>query len=151
MADLDRLSMNLYHLLTQVFVLLDDADRRTLRRHDLSIRQFNALYHLDPDDGFSINDLSKRLICDKSNTTRLVERLKQEGLVIRQRDTEDRRFVSVRLTDAGVNLREQAVTTHQKSIKERFEVLSSEEQETLNVLLVRLRDGLQTQLNQNET
>lgn len=141
--------MTLYWLLTEVFILLDDIDRQTLREYNLSVPQFNALYHLNEKDGLSINDLTSRLICDKSNTTRLVDRLKQLGLVTRKRDTVDRRYVSVRLTEEGANLREGAITAHQDSVKNRIEILSTEEQQLLNKLLVRLRNGLHQQINQD--
>ncbi len=148
MTEMETTSMELYQLLTEVFVLLDDADRRALRQHKLSITQFNALYHLDTEQGMSINDLTTRLICDKSNTTRIVERLKKENLVIRRRDEVDRRYVSVRLTEDGAHLRQAALTTHQASVNTRFQTLSLEDQATLKQLLARLRDGLREQLNQ---
>lgn len=141
-------SMTLYRLLTEAFILLDDADRRTLRLHNLSIRQFNILYHLDQEQGMSINELSHHLLCDKSNTTRLVERMKQDGLVTREPDPKDRRYVSVRLTEKGARLREETVATHQRSVNKRFGTLSTEEQEALNQLLVRLRDGLREYIEQ---
>jgi DNA-binding MarR family transcriptional regulator len=139
-------SLDIYRLLTEIFVLLDDADRRILRQYDLSTRQFSLLYHLDRDQGSNINELSRDLLCDKSNTTRLVERMKQGGLVTRQRDANDRRYVSVNLTEEGARLREEAVVTHQASVSKRFEILSPEEQKALNDLLVRLRNDLREQL-----
>jgi DNA-binding MarR family transcriptional regulator len=139
---METTSTKLYHLLTEVFILLDDADRRTLTLHNLSIRQFNILYHLDQEQGLSINELSNHLLCDKSNTTRLVERMKQDGLVTREQDPNDRRYVSVRLTEEGMRLREKAMAAHQNNVDERFKTLSSQEQVKLNKLLVQLRDGL---------
>jgi DNA-binding MarR family transcriptional regulator len=145
---METTSKTLYRLLTEVFILLDDADRRALRSHNLSIRQFNILYHLDQEKGLSINELSHHLFCDKSNTTRLVERMKQDGLVTRERDTNDRRYVSVRLTDEGAQLSEEALAAHQRSINERFETLSETDQVELNQLLVRLRDSLREYIEQ---
>ncbi|MBN1992302.1 MAG: MarR family transcriptional regulator [Anaerolineae bacterium] len=145
---MESASITLYRLLTEVFILLDDADRRALRQHNLSIRQFNILYHLNQNQGMSINDLSRCLLCDKSNTTRLVERMKQEGLVTRERDTQDRRYVSVRLTETGVRLRESAIAAHQTSIEERFKTLLPTEQAALNQLLVHLRDSLREHISQ---
>lgn len=139
---METTSTNLYRLLTEVFILLDDADRRTLRLHNLSIRQFNILYHLNQGQGLSINELSNHLLCDKSNTTRLVERMKQDGLVTREQDPNDRRYVSVRLTEEGMRLRERAMASHQANVDERFKTLSSQEQVALNELLVQLRNGL---------
>ena len=145
---METTSKTLYRLLTEVFILLDDADRRALRLHNLSIRQFNILYHLDQEQGLSINELSHHLFCDKSNTTRLVERMKQDGLVTRERDTEDRRYVSVRLTEEGAQLSEEALATHQRSISERFDTLSETDQAELNQLLARLRDSLREYIGQ---
>lgn len=145
---METTSKTLYRLLTEVFILLDDADRRALHLHNLSIRQFNILYHLDQEQGLSINELSNHLFCDKSNTTRLVERMKQDGLVTRERDTKDRRYVSVRLTDEGAQLSEEALTTHQRSINERFDALSETDQAELNQLLIRLRDSLREYVEQ---
>ena len=68
--------------------------------------------------------------------------MKQEGLVTRERDPQDRRYVSVNLTEQGARLRERAVAAHQASVKARFKTLSAAEQKTLNQLLVRLRDSL---------
>jgi MarR family 2-MHQ and catechol resistance regulon transcriptional repressor len=142
--------MTLYRLLTEVFVLLDDADRRFLRQHHLSIRQFNVLYHLDQEQGLNINELSHYLLCDKSNTTRLIERMKQDDLVTRDPDPNDRRYVSVHLTEKGAQLGQEAITAHRVNINEQFSVLSPEEQSTLVTLLTCLRDGLHTRLNQPE-
>lgn len=146
-VETEAISVELYQLLTEVFHLLDDTERRILRQHNLSIAQFNALYHVDTKNGLSINDLTTRLICDKSNTTRIVDRLRNEDLVIRQRDKTDRRYVSVRLTEAGESLRQEALITLQASLRQRFAVLSSQEQTGLNQLLMRLRDSLREQLN----
>ena len=132
----------------QTVAVYSDADRRALRTHNLSIRQFNILYHLDQEQGLSINELSHHLFCDKSNTTRLVERMKQDGLVTRERDTEDRRYVSVRLTEEGAQLSEEALATHQRSINERFDTLSEADQAELNQLLARLRDSLREYIGQ---
>ena len=78
----------------------------------------------------------------------MVDRLKQLGLVTRKRDTVDRRYVSVRLTETGSTLREEAITAHQNSVKERIEILSPEDQQTLSQLLIHLRDGLRDKINQ---
>lgn len=139
-------SMPLYHLITEVFILLDDAERRTMQTHNLSLRQFNALSHLGNRDGMSINELSTRLLCDKSNATRIVENMKQEGLVTRHPNPADRRYVVVSLTEKGQALRNAAMVTQQKYVEDRLVIFSPEEQATLSQLLMRLRDNLKTHL-----
>lgn len=140
-------ALKLYQLLTEFFWLLDDGDRRALAPFDLSIPQYNALRHLSQDAGLSINQLSDHLLCDKSNATRLVERMKNEGLVDRQRSKDDRRFVEVSLTEAGAELRHEAVSAHEDSIYRRLGCLNPEEQDMLLTQLTKLRDHLRHMLN----
>lgn len=139
-------AMALYRLITEVFILLDDAERRTMQQHNLSLRQLNALVHLGNSDGLSINELSTHLLCDKSNATRIVEMMKQEGLVTRQPNPNDRRYVSVRLTEAGERLRNAAEATQRAYVEDRLKIFSPEEQQILSELLFRLRNNLKTHL-----
>ncbi len=139
-------AMALYRLITEVFILLDDAERRTMQQHNLSLRQLNALVHLGNSDGLSINELSTHLLCDKSNATRIVEMMKQEGLVTRQPNPNDRRYVSVRLTEAGKQLRDAAEATQRAYVEDRLKIFSPEEQQILSELLFRLRNNLKAHL-----
>lgn len=143
-------SMGLYHLLTEIFLLLDDGDSRMLRPYDLSIAQFNALRHLERCQGRTINELSHLLICDKSNATRLVDRLERGGLVVRQQDANDRRYVRVCLTEAGQRLRDDAVAAHRASVGERLAALSSAERAELDALLQRVRGNLRALLDRED-
>ena len=140
-------SFTLYQLLTEISLLLDDSDRRALDKHQLSLRQFYTLYHLHRSPHISINSLTEKLFCDKSNTTRVVERLKQDGLVYRQRDTSDRRFVSIGLTEQGTEVYKEAMETHHNSVNQRFEEFKPEEKELLEKLLTKLLGSLKSQLN----
>jgi len=141
----------IYNLISEVFVLLNDAEQRTLKAHNLSLRQFYALQHLRRKDGLSINDLSAHLLCDKSSATRIVEQLKQAGLVTRQQHPKDRRFVSIKLTDSGCQLQRQTSETHQRFIEKHLHHLSSVEQEALTNSLSHLRNNLQAHLKKSQT
>lgn len=140
----------IYNLISEVYVLLNDAERHTLKQHNLSLRQFYALQHLGRKDGLSINDLSERLLCDKSSATRIVEQLKQSGLVTRQQHAKDRRFVSVKLTDEGCHLQQQTSKTHQHFIEKHLVNFSPAEQESLTSLLTHLRNNLQSYLKASQ-
>src|SRR5579864_8641900 len=65
----------------------------TLRRTDLSENQFGALealLHLGP---LAQCDLGQKLLTSRPNVTAVVDQLESEGLVRRERSTEDRRSV----------------------------------------------------------
>ncbi|WEK60131.1 MAG: MarR family transcriptional regulator [Candidatus Microbacterium colombiense] len=57
----------------------------------------------------SLNDLAAELAVEPATASPLVKRLEAEGLIVRQRSTEDERRLDITLTDAGRALRERAL------------------------------------------
>ena len=76
-----------------------------LKPFGVSSQQFNILRILrGAKDWVSMNDI-KRLMVEKSpNTTRLCDKLIDKELAIRERSDEDRRVVSLKITDKGLAL-----------------------------------------------
>jgi DNA-binding MarR family transcriptional regulator len=80
------------------------------------------------------------MIDRSSNVSRLVEKLREQGLVVRTPSSEDRRMVVVTITDSGLEL----LDKFQKEVMSNEEGfpgtnLSEEEMQQLSVLLDRLR------------
>lgn len=107
----------IYQLLTKLFLLLDDCDRRFFARFGLSTRQFWALQHLDREQGCSMVELSRVLFTDKSNITGIIDRLEHLHLVSRTNDPSDRRIVLIRLTEEGVHMRDSLTDQHKVLIR----------------------------------
>lgn len=137
-----------YRMIHDIYVLLDDGDRRVLRSFNLSTSQFAVLLLLDAVQGWRLTDLSDRLLFDKSTITRIIDRLEQAALVRRIADPGDRRVQRVVLTADGLEQRNQARDAHERSLERRMAVLDAEEQRHLCILLAKLRDGLQSELVQ---
>jgi DNA-binding MarR family transcriptional regulator len=135
-----------YELIKEVFILLDDGDRRCLQPYDLTPTQFYALHWSNSAGGKTLGEVSDRLLCTRSNVTRVVDRLECRGLLIRERDSEDRRVVRVSLTPAGQQLYEEASQTHTRSILERISSLSEAERAALQELLGTLKGSLESRL-----
>ncbi len=57
----------------------------------------------------TLNDLAADLALEPATASPLVKRLEADGLVTRQRSSEDERRLEITLTDAGAALRERAV------------------------------------------
>ena len=77
---------------TRVHAVLPDS---------LTITQFGvleALHHIGP---LCQSELAEKLLRSGGNLTLVVDNLEKAGLVLRERDPADRRFVVVRLTDKG--------------------------------------------------
>ncbi len=69
--------------------------------------QSHILYEIKRAHHLSVNELAERLGLDNSTTSRHVHGLVEKGLVLRQPDPKDRRYVTLGLTDQGVALEEE--------------------------------------------
>ncbi len=69
--------------------------------------QYLVLHVLWESDGRTVGAIAERLALESSTVTPLVKRLETAGLVARARNPKDERQVQVRLTEAGLAIREQ--------------------------------------------
>ncbi|MCX5495631.1 MarR family transcriptional regulator [Kaistia dalseonensis] len=83
--------------------LISQEIRRRLRREfEATLPQFDLLSQLYREkDGLRLGELSRRTMVTNGNITGLVERLEQDGYVLRERLEDDRRVTVARLTDKG--------------------------------------------------
>lgn len=81
----------------------DPQSQRLLSRHQASI-----LDHLDEIDPTTVNDLARHMGVTPATMSLAIDRLERKGYVARARDSGDRRRVHVRLTSAGVRVRDAA-------------------------------------------
>ena len=86
--------------------LLEHGMGEMLKEHGLTPTQYNALRILRGagQEGLCRNEIRDRLVARVPDTTRLLDRLAEMGLVVRAREGEDRRFVRTRITRAGLEL-----------------------------------------------
>ena len=76
-----------------------------MAQYDLSMPQFNILRILRGAKGdINVNTVKERMVEKSPNTTRLMDKLIDKGLIERTRCTEDRRVVYVRITHQGLDL-----------------------------------------------
>lgn len=86
--------------------LLVDSLEQVLRPAGLTRAQYNVLRILrgaEP-DGLCRNEVRDRMLTRMPDMTRLLDRMEAAGLVSRERDTEDRRQVTTRITARGSRL-----------------------------------------------
>jgi MarR family 2-MHQ and catechol resistance regulon transcriptional repressor len=109
-----------------------------LAKSELTVSQFGvleALYHLGP---LCQSELGRKILKSSGNVTVVVDNLEKRGLVRRERDTRDRRFVTVHLTDEGEELVLRVLPRHVRNLVFEFGVLSPSEQEELRRLCRKL-------------
>lgn len=137
-----------YRVIHDIYVLLDDGDRRVLSSFNLTTSQYGVLHLLDAEESHRLTTLSERLLCARSTITRIIDQLENDGLVRRIDDSEDRRAQRVVLTAEGLERLNRARANHEDSLERRMSILSAAEHQQLQSLLARLRDGLSAQLEE---
>ncbi|MGA7412783.1 MAG: MarR family transcriptional regulator [Bryobacteraceae bacterium] len=86
--------------------LLNQKATEYFRQFDLSRAQYNVLRILRGagDDGLTCSAAAERMVSHDPDVTRLMDRMETRGLITRERTTNDRRIVLIRLTKAGRDL-----------------------------------------------
>ena len=84
--------------------------------------QFNALCvlasrHPEPT---VLKNLTEQMIDKSSNTSRLVDKLAEKKLVVRQLTPTDKRTIHIRLTEEGLNITNGISDTIETHLNERF-------------------------------
>jgi DNA-binding MarR family transcriptional regulator len=72
----------------------------------LSRHQASVLDHLDEIDPTTVNELARHMGVTAATMSLALDRLERKGYIVRLRDSADRRRVHVRLTAAGVRIRD---------------------------------------------
>jgi DNA-binding MarR family transcriptional regulator len=135
-------SQALYALIKEIYLILDDGDRQLFSQFDLTPSRYYALVHLGENPGLSLSELSDRMLCDKSNATRIVKGLEAGGLAVRQPHERDGRAIRLYLTEEGEQLRQQVVTAHDRYNRGRLQSLTNGGGETLLGGLAQLKRSL---------
>lgn len=75
----------------------------------LTYPQYLAMVALWEQDAQTVGGLGEKLFLESSTLTPLLKRLESAGYIRRERSTEDERVVVIRLSAAGIRLKEKAV------------------------------------------
>jgi MarR family transcriptional regulator, organic hydroperoxide resistance regulator len=100
----------------------DPQNQRLLSRHQASI-----LDHLDELEPTTVMDLAGHMGVTPGTMSLAIDRLERKGYVVRLKDAKDRRRVHVRLTSAGVRVREANSVLDPKRVEALVARLTDEE------------------------
>ncbi len=111
-----------------------------LKPYNLSPEQFNVLRILRgryPEPA-SVLLLNERMLDKMSNVSRIVEKLRQKGLLLREECLTDRRQVDITITPEGMELLKQ-IDSQTNIAEEAVKRITDAEAATLNQILDKLR------------
>jgi len=119
--------------------LMRAAESVTVRAHaelpkEITLSQFSVLEALLHRGPLCQSELAGKLLKSGGNLTLIVDNLEKAGLVSRERDRNDRRFITVSLTAKGRNFISELFPKVAASITRELSALSPAEQFTLGWL-----------------
>ncbi|NBL64135.1 MarR family transcriptional regulator [Flavobacterium sp. NST-5] len=123
--------------------LINEKFNDVLKPHDLSMEQFNVLRILkgQKDKPAHMSLIQERMLTKTSNTTRLVDKLLNKGLVNRQTCKENRRKMEISITPLGKETLE-TISPLIENVESLFaQNLTPAEVEMLNFLLEKYRNN----------
>ena len=100
------LEQEAYLSLGRTWAVLEHATAEALKPHEITPTQYNVLRILRGagEKGLCRSEVMERMIARVPDATRLLDRMEAADLIVRQRSSEDRRFVTARISDEGLRL-----------------------------------------------
>ncbi len=135
-SDYHKVAVNIFYTANWLAGIHAEA----FKPFNLTVQQFNILRILKGKYPETVNlkSIKKRMLDKMSDVSRLVERLREKGLVDRKTCISDRRHIDVCITQEGLKLLKDLDEDIQR-INQRFTTLNDDEVEILNNLLDKLR------------
>lgn len=124
--------------LRRIIRAVDIHSRKLNTNFNLTAPQMICLYNLVKSGETTQSELSKQVSIGISTVNGIIDRLEKKGLVIRQRDTDDRRKVLVSVTDSGREVTVSAPSLLQDRLSDSLRSLSKLEQAAIALSLERV-------------
>src|SRR4030042_6784737 len=102
---------------------------RSARHIGLSMSQINTLFHIHHAGGSGVTNLGEHLGISNAAVSQLLERLVQQGLILRDEDPADRRAKKLTLTDKGALTLQEGIHARQGWLHDLSATLSAAEKE----------------------
>ena len=100
-----------------------------VREKGLSMSVIGTLHHLRKDNPVGVSDLSHHLGVSSAAASQMLDRLVDEGLILRTEDPNDRRIKRISLTEQGRKILDESIDARLSWFKELQGRFSPEEEE----------------------
>jgi DNA-binding MarR family transcriptional regulator len=105
------------------------------RERGLSMSQLGALFQIRRRGSSGVTDLGDDLGVTSSAASQMLERLVQQGLILRSEDPSDRRVKQIVLTEKGIQVLQESIRARQSWLSDLTETLSDSEKEAITAAL----------------
>ncbi len=101
----------------------------------LSMSQIGALLRIFRGGRSSVSDIGDNLGVTSAAASQMIERLVQQGLILREEDPDDRRVRQIVLTDKGRQILQETIAARQGWLENLAHTLSDSEREQITAAL----------------
>jgi DNA-binding MarR family transcriptional regulator len=120
---------------------------RYIRKSGFSMSHLGAMFHIHNIGSCGVTDLGDHLGVTSAAASQMLERLVQQGLILRMEDPNDRRVKQIILTDKGQQILEEGIHARQDWMDDLAKTLSDVEKEIiidgLNILIDKINQQTQ--------
>lgn len=134
----ERYDLKILHSIRRIIRANDMHSKELAAHYKVTAPQLVTLHTIAHRNKTSINELSKMVSLDASTLVGIIDRLEAKGYVRRERSMEDRRQVSIWITDSGKAFIDQAPSPLQSSLAKSLTRLTPLEQSIIAQSLERI-------------
>lgn len=144
--ELDTSAMEVFGRIHLIFLRYQAQLARVFGRHGINPAAFGALaalYRAGEPYRLMVTKLGQETLISSGGISLRLDRLEDAGLIVRERDREDRRVVFAELTARGLEVVKSAAVDHFSNESRMLAGLSERERATLAALLSKLAASLE--------
>ncbi len=114
---------------------LENLIKQDIQSYGLNPSEFGTLEALYHKGALTVQQIIDKVLIANSSMTYVLDNLTKRGLITRTKDAVDKRIFKVELTTMGIEFMADIYPQHEKNMMTVLNVLSKEEQDTLQALL----------------
>ncbi len=114
--------------LRQIIRATDMHSKQLVKRYGLTAPQLMVLKEIMADEDINIGKVAKKVSLSQATVTNIIDRLEARGMVTRERSSEDKRRVMVRVTDKTREILKYDPSVLQEEFLDKFKQLEEWEQ-----------------------
>ena len=112
-----------------------------LRTMGIGYQEFKVIGELVTSGRTSMAKLAERIMFTQAGVTYLIDRLEEQGYVVRVRSSEDRRIIFIETTDRGKKVFEEGLKVIRETTRELFQNLTHEELASMYNSLMKIQEN----------
>ena len=125
-----------------IYKLDHDLSFKTLSKYKMTYVHFRVLQYLWSRNGETIGEIAKSIVVRQPVLSRIIDQMQERGLVTRQADSNDGRYIRVYLTDSGKEKYEEVWPKAKEMIVDALSVLKADEYDELMRMLRMISSNL---------